>query len=257
MTDLQTEELSFERRGRTVLAPLSTRVRQGELAVLLGPNGAGKTTLLRLLMGLAEPTSGRVFCDRVGMSDLPVAERARRVAYLPQQRELAWPLRVRDLVALGRFAYGVAPGRLGDRDRVAVEQAIHACELDDLAERRADTLSGGEQARVHCARALAAGTPLLLADEPTAALDPLHQHRVMRLFRDYVDRGGGALLVLHDIALAARYADRLLWLCDGQLRADGSVVDTLSESRMAEVFGVAATVKGRHVDIRGETPAGG
>lgn len=253
MASIEAKELSFVRDGASILAPLSARVESGELVVLLGPNGAGKSTLLRLLMALLSPTSGEALLDGEPAHRFSPMARARRVAYLPQMRELAWPVRVDDLVALGRFAFGTAPGRLAEPDRLAVQAALKACELTAMAERAADSLSGGEQARMHCARAFAAQTPLLLADEPTAALDPLHQHRVMQLFRDYVNKGGGALLVLHDVALAAAYADRLLWLRDGALQADGTVEDTLDASRLAQIYGVDADVSGRQVVILGES----
>ena len=254
MAVLEASGLDFVRGDLPVLSALDVRVTAGELVVLLGPNGAGKTTLLRLLLGLLSPTQGQALIDGQPADSLSPTERARRVAYLPQQRELAWPLWVRDVVALGRFAYGTHLGALRGADRRVVERVLDECELTALAERPATMLSGGEQARMHCARAFAAEAPLLLADEPTASLDPLHQHRVMRLFRAYVDRGGGALLVLHDVALAARYADRLLWLRAGELLADGDVDSTLSSARLAAVYGVAAAVQGRRVVIEGELP---
>ena len=177
--------------------------------------------------------------------------RARRASYLPQRRPLAWPSPVRDVVALGRFSHGAALGRLGDADRQAVAVALEACDLTALADRAADTLSGGELARVHFARAFAAEAPLLIADEPVAALDPRHQHRIMELVRSFVDTGGGALIVLHDVALAARFADRLLWMLDGRMVADGTPAGTLSAERLAEVYGVKAGVEGLRVQIEG------
>ena len=171
------------------------------------------------------------------------AERARRIAYLPQARPLAWPLRVRDVVALGRFAHGAAPGRLGTDDAAAVSRALASCGLTPLAERLSSTLSGGELARMHVARAMAAEAPLLLADEPTAALDPLHQHQVMRLVRACADAGRGVLVVTHDTAQAARIADRLVWMAAGRLVADGSPEATLTAERLAEVYGVRASVR--------------
>ena len=228
--------------GREVVRDAALRLAPGELVALLGPNGAGKTTLLRAILGLAGRSAGRV---RVGDADparLPAAERARRIAYLPQARPLAWPLRVRDVVALGRFAYGASPGRLRAADAAAVGRALSACGLEALAERRCDTLSGGELSRTHVARAMAAQAPLLVADEPTASLDPLHQHQVMALIRAGVDAGGGALVVLHGGALAARFADRLLWMREGRIVADGPPEDTLTPERFAEVYGVRAVV---------------
>jgi iron complex transport system ATP-binding protein len=140
-------------------------------------------------------------------------------------------------------------GRLGALDTKAVDEALAACDLAPFAQRATDQLSGGEQARVHFARALAAQTPLLIADEPVAALDPYHQLRVMNLIRDYVQAGGGALVVLHDIALAARFADRLLWMRQGEIKASGTVAETLTEDRLAEIYRVTARVRGTEIDI--------
>ncbi len=243
MTELVLEQVEVALGERRVLAGVTLRVGPGELVALLGPNGAGKTTLLRAALGLATHDAGAV---RVGGDDprrLPAAERARRAAYLPQQRPLAWPLSVRDVVALGRFAWGAAPGRPGDADAAAVRAALHECDLEALAGRRADTLSGGELSRVHVARAIAAQAPLLLADEPIAALDPLHQVQVMTLLRGYVDAGNAVLVVLHDAALAARFCDRLAWLSGGRVVADGAPAQTLTRERFAEVYGIDAAVR--------------
>ena len=181
--------------------------------------------------------------------------RARRVAYLPQIRPLAWPSPVRDVVALGRYAWGAAPGRLSPADAEAVDAAIEACDLAALAGRATDSLSGGELARVHLARAFAANSNLLLADEPVAALDPRHQLLVAERLRRFVDAGGGALVVLHDVALAARLADRLVFLRDGRIASDGPPT-SVSAELLAEVYGVRAHVTHdpRGIDIRIEAP---
>ena len=209
MAELSVHGLDVTLARREVLQGASLRVGPGEMVVLLGPNGAGKTVLLRAVLGLVKRSRGSVRAGGDDPARLPAGERARRIAYLPQSRTLGWPVRVRDLVALGRFAHGASPGRLRGEDAAAVERALAACDLDILAERRCDTLSGGELSRTHVARAVAAEAPLLLADEPTEALDPLHQHQVMSLIRGYADAGNGALVVLHEAALAARFADRL------------------------------------------------
>ena len=230
----------------TMLQPTTTSVEPGALTVLLGPNGAGKTTLLRVLLGLLPATTGRS-----AMAGVPLQARARHVAYLPQARPLAWPLAVRDVVALGRFAYGAALGRLSPFDAAAVERALAACDLQHLAHRSADTLSGGELARVHLARALAAEAPMIVADEPVASLDPRAQHRVLGLLRDHVAGGGGALVVLHDLDLAARYADRLVWMSGGGVVADGTVARTMTAERIAAIYGVAARVESGRVLVDG------
>lgn len=243
MAELLVKDVSVTLGGRDVLCGASLTVGSGELVALLGPNGAGKTMLLRAVLGLVGRSGGSVHAGGDDPARLTPAERARRVAYLPQSRPLAWPVRVRDVVALGRFAYGASPGRLSGEDAAAVDGALSACDLCALADRSCDTLSGGELCRTHVARAMAARTPLLLADEPTEALDPLHQHQVLSLIRGYADAGNGALVVLHEVALAARFADRLAWIRGGRIVADGPPEETLTAEHMAEVYGVRAAVR--------------
>ena len=247
---LQGDRISVGARVREV----SVSVAPGQLTALLGPNGAGKTSLLRALLGLERCSGGTAHLNGAPVSRLHPTQRARQVAYLPQTRPLAWPNSVRDVVALGRFAWGGAMTGLSATDQNAVTQALNDCSLNHLADRRADTLSGGELARVHIARALAAQTPLLLADEPVAALDPQHQLRVMALIRRFVDRGGGALVVLHDIALAARHADQLIWMKDGALVAAGPPMQTLTPAMLTEVYGINASVNGWNIQIEGIAP---
>ena len=248
---LEARDLTVEADGVALVEAASFRLRAGELVALLGPNGAGKTSLLRGAIGLTQPAAGWA---RIGGEDtarMPPRRRARRLAYLPQNRPLAWPNPVRDVVALGRFSHGAALGRLRGADRRAVERALAACDLDRLAQRPTSTLSGGELARVHCARAFAAEAPLLIADEPTAELDPYHQFRVMELIKSFVGQGGGALVVLHDVVLARRYADRFLWMKDGRIVADGPAAATLSAARLEEIYGVRGRVEGARVEIEG------
>ena len=240
------------RAGRA--APLALRdvsltIGPGELVALLGPNGAGKTTLLRAALGLIRCSGGSIRLGDRDPARLTPRERALLVAYLPQKRPLGWPNRVRDLVALGRFAHGAAPGRLAEEDAAAVERTLDDCGLRELADRTADTLSGGELARVHCARAFAAEAPMLLADEPSAELDPLHQYRILGLIRRFVDAGGGALIVLHEIALAARFADRIAWMRDGRLLGDGPPRSALTAEALGRRYGIEA-----EVEWRGEHP---
>jgi len=247
MTDLSLKNVSVESR----LIDASMHLNRGELVVILGPNGAGKTTLLKSAMGLITPEAGQVLYGAQSGAALSPIERAKRISYLPQIRPMAWPNIVRDIVALGRYSHGASLGHLKGADKTAVEDALHACDLQPLAQRRVDSLSGGELARVHCARAFAANAPLLIADEPVAALDPRHQFRIMDLLRDYVSQGGGALVVLHDVSLAAQYADRLIWMKDGRIAADGASEDMLTAKRLADIYGVSAQVDGRSVRIDG------
>ncbi len=251
MTELVAKNIGLKSQDATLIEAASFRLAPGEFVALLGPNGAGKTSLIRASLGLEKPSAGTATLGGEDTCRLDPMSRARSVAYLPQIRPLAWPNIVRDVVALGRFSSGAALGRLKDDDARAVERAIEACDLSGLAARRADTLSGGELARMHCARAFAAEAPLLIADEPTAALDPRHQFRILDLLADYVARGGGALVVLHDVQLAARYASRLIWMKDGRICADGSPSDTLSAKRLADIYGVRAQIDGTVISMEG------
>ncbi len=242
MTELIANNISVMAGEAALVTNASLSLKTGELVAILGANGAGKTTLLRAIMGLGDKSAGSSSLDNSDCAHLSAIERARLISYLPQRRPLAWPNLVRDIVALGRFAHGATLGKLGTVDQEAVHKAMVACDLLALADRNADTLSGGEIARVHFARAIAAHAPLLVADEPTAALDPLHQLKIAQLTRDFVMNGGGALVVLHDVALAARFADKLIWMREGHIVETGTPEETLSAKTMADVYGVKAHV---------------
>ncbi|MEM6415303.1 MAG: ABC transporter ATP-binding protein [Pseudomonadota bacterium] len=249
MTDMVVKNLTVKAKAATLVDDASFRLAPKEFVAVLGPNGAGKTSLLRASLGLELISSGSALLGGDETWGLSPAVRARRIAYLPQIRPLAWPNTVRDVIALGRFAHGAALGRLVGPDAEAVDRAIAACDLSQLQHRAVDTLSGGELARMHCARAFAAEAPLLIADEPIAALDPRHQFRILDLIADFVKKGGGALVVLHDVNLAARYATRLIWMNKGQIIADGPPSETLTAERLSEVYGVRATVDGTKVEM--------
>lgn len=242
MSALEARSLAYHAEGRALVEDASFALEPGTLTVLIGPNGAGKTTMLRLALGLLAADGGKALILGEDVRKLSPRERARRAAYLPQARPLVWPQPVRDIVALGRFAYGATPERLSPADAGAVDRAMIACGLTGFEERAADTLSGGELSRVHLARALAAEAPVLVADEPVAALDPRYQHEVLRIFARAAQGDAAVLTVVHDLALAARYADRLLWMHEGRIVADGPPAETLSPERLREVFGIEAVV---------------
>lgn len=251
MTDLRTIDVTVSAGGALLVDRASIRLGPGKFVVLLGPNGAGKTSLLRAAVGLEAIAGGSAKIGAEDSAALSASSRAQRLSYLPQSRPLAWPNLVRDVVALGRYAYGAALGRLEGDDAAAVRRAMAACDIVHLADRKTDTLSGGELARVHFARAFAAETPLLVADEPVAGLDPRHQFRIMDLIKSYVEGGGGALVVLHDIGLAARYADRMIWMKEGRIVADGPPAETLTSARLAEVYDMRARVSGLTIEMEG------
>ena len=239
---LEFRNMTASANGTILVNDVSVAVGPGQLLAIIGPNGSGKTSLLRAGLGLINGAAGTLCVDGATWQDIPPMDRARCIAYVPQQRELAWPLRVEDIVALGRFAYGVPSSTLRGESKKAVERALESCGLSHLRKRSADTLSGGEVARMHCARAFAAETPFLLADEPAASLDPFHQHQIMALFRQYVDEGGGAAIVLHDLALAHRYADTIAVLKNGKLVATGPIKSILTAALIEDTFDVPAAV---------------
>jgi len=225
----------------------------GDLVALVGPNGAGKTTLMRALAGLI-PSRGTITVQGKPLDALSPGERARAIAYLPQGHIFHWPMSVEAIVMLGRAPHGDAFSSTSPDDRAAVVQAMATTETQVFAERAVTTLSGGEKARVALARALATQAPILLADEPTAALDPRHQLTVMAMLRGAADSGGAILAIMHDLTLAARFADRVLVMDDGRIVAEGTPAEALTPERLAAVFGIEAAiveVGGKHVPVAG------
>ncbi|MDJ1017630.1 MAG: ABC transporter ATP-binding protein [Paracoccaceae bacterium] len=234
MTLLSVEQLSVSLRDRHVLKNITFAVGTGECVGLLGPNGAGKTTLMRAALGLI-PHEGSS-----SIASMDPAERARTAAWIPQTREIAWPVTVERLVMLGRIPYMAGGQRPKVDDHENVDAALAAMELDGLRNRTATRLSGGEQARVLIARALAQDTPLILADEPVAGLDPAHQISTMQKFAGLARAGRSVIVSAHDLGLAARHCTRLILLSGGSIAADGPPDEVLTIERMAEIFGVRA-----------------
>lgn len=223
MSLLKIENLTVRRGGKVTLHPASLRVEPGEFIGLIGPNGAGKSTLLRAALGLI-PAGGRS-C----LAALSPAIRARNAAWLPQAREIAWPLRVAHLVALAQGGRETAP---------QVTAALARMDVSALSDRPATALSGGEQARVLIARALAQDTPLLLADEPIAGLDPAHQIGCMQVFASLAAEGRAVIASLHDLGLAARHCTRIVALHQGRIVADGPPQKVLTPDLLRAVFAI-------------------
>ncbi|MCB6178817.1 ABC transporter ATP-binding protein [Rhodobacter sp. Har01] len=227
MTLLSLENLTIRRGACPVVDDVSLTIGAGEFIGLLGPNGAGKTSLLRGALGLLPGTG------HSSLAALPPLARAKAAAFLPQGREIAWPVSVEVLVALGRSPHGTA-----DPADPAVTRALVRMGLTSFRDRSATALSGGEQARVLIARALAQETPLLLADEPVAGLDPEAQIRTMQVFADLAAEGRGVVASIHDLGLAARHCSRLILMHRGRLVADGPPRAVLTDETLAEVFGI-------------------
>jgi iron complex transport system ATP-binding protein len=229
---LEIDRLSVAYGPHKVVHELSATLEPGTVCGLVGPNGAGKSTLLKALAGLL-PFSGHIRLGGRSLDAMTSAARARTLAYLAQSTEAAWPISVSELVALGRLPHGsVEPVDGADHVATALLKTVTA----ELAQRRTDELSGGELARVQLARALCVGAPILLADEPTAQLDPYHQLHIMDLLRREAHDEKLVVTVLHDLTLAARYCDRLLLLDRGRLVADGAPREVLSATMLRSVY---------------------
>jgi iron complex transport system ATP-binding protein len=235
------ENLSVDLSGRRVVSGVGLKLEPGTITGVLGPNGAGKSTLMRALAGQLAST-GRITVDGRDLGQLSYAERARLIAHLPQARIISWPLTVRDLVGLGRMPWQGLSRAFSDHDRALCAEAMATMDVTDLAERPATELSGGEQARVLAARAIAQDTPVLLADEPASGLDPAHQMTMMAGLRKLSAKGRSLLVSLHDLTLAARWCDRILLMKEGRLAAEGTPAYVLTPERLGEVFGIVAHI---------------
>ncbi|MFE7119943.1 heme ABC transporter ATP-binding protein [Streptomyces sp. NPDC057654] len=205
--------------GRTVLAEVDLVVAAGEVLALVGPNGAGKSTLLAALAADLPAESGEVRVDGRAAAGWSAPDLALRRAVLPQSAAVSFPFAVEEVVRMGRAPWAGTPAEDADDD--AVYEAMAAAEVAEFAERPFSALSGGERARVALARVLAQRAPLLLLDEPTAALDLRHQELVLRVCRERAAAGDAVVVVLHDLGLAAAYADRVAVLHEGRIAADG------------------------------------
>lgn len=254
MTRLQADALSLQAGGRPLLTDVAARFEPGQISAILGANGVGKSTLLGALAGLAHPAAGVVRLDDAPLLDLSPRRRAQRIGFIPQTPEIAWGLEVRAVVGLGRLPWLGARG-LSEADAGIVERALADARLEALAERDVTTLSGGERARALIARALAGEPEWLLADEPFAGLDPRHALEAADLFRRLASGGRGVILTLHDLTLAARLADRVLVLGQGEVIADGPPAEALTPAVLAAAYGVDAQLRhtdaGLTIDIRG------
>lgn len=234
------QHLGFHYRGvpRPALAEISFDVAPGTVHGIIGPNGSGKSTLLRLLLGALEPGTGAVHYEGRPLADWSRRELARAVGVVPQREELAFPLTVRQLVAMGRYPHLRTWQREGATDRRAIDHALDRCDVARFAGRTLGTLSGGELQRVLLARALAQEPRTLVLDEPTAALDIHHEMAIFELLAALAARDGVTVVVVtHNLNLAARYADRLLLLDRGRTVCAGTPAEVMVRETLERVYG--------------------
>ncbi len=242
---IRLDGVGFSYGAHCVLDGVSATIERGELVCLVGVNGAGKSTLLQLIAGLLRPGAGRVRCAGLDPAAAPRRQVARHIALVPQSYQLAFPFTVGEVVLMGRYAH--APrGLLGlerPADVNAADRAMRRCDVRELADRRFDAISGGERRRALLAQAFCQETELILLDEPTSSLDPAHAITFFEALRAQThQQGATALVVTHDLNLAARFADRVLVLDGERLAADGTPAEVLASPAAAAAFGVTLHV---------------
>ena len=240
---LAAEGLTLGYGERTVFEGLDLLVPPGRISAIVGANACGKSTLLRSMSRLLAPRGGRVLLDGRAVHRMPAKELARTLGLLPQSPIAPEGITVADLVGRGRHPHQGVFTRWRKEDDAAVAAALEATQTTELAERAVDELSGGQRQRVWIAMALAQQTDLLLLDEPTTFLDVAHQVEVLDLLTDLNrTRGTTIVMVLHDLNLAARYADHLVALASGRVHAVGTPADVLTVANVQAVFGLDCQV---------------
>jgi iron complex transport system ATP-binding protein len=243
MAVLNAKDLTLRYEQRTVIEQLSAEIPEGKVTMIVGANACGKSTLLRGLSRLLKPAAGTVTLDGKDIHSRPAREVARTLGLLPQHPTAPDGITVRDLVGRGRYPHQGFFRSWSPEDDLAVQTALDATETMELADRNVDELSGGQRQRVWIAMALAQETDVLLLDEPTTYLDLAHQVEVLDLVTDLNRKNGTTVaIVLHDLNLAARYADHVIALKAGSIVAEGPALQVVTEHLVREVFGLESRV---------------
>lgn len=234
---LSAENLTVAYGGREVLRKINAEFEGGKITSVIGPNGSGKSTLLKALIGLVPIKEGQVFSEGTPTDRLTSIQKARRIAYLPQMKNLP-DLSVRTMVMHGRFSHLSYPRRYRREDMEAVEKALLITGLSDVSETNVSCLSGGTAQRVFIAMALAQNSPVILLDEPTSFLDISHRFRIMELCKTLAAEGKAIAAVIHDLPSALRYSDKVIVLADGIIKGQGTPDEVYGSGILSEIFGV-------------------
>lgn len=244
---IQAQNISVRIHSKNLLEDVSMEIRSGEILAIVGQNGAGKSTLRKVLCGDLQPTRGAVSMNEKPLADLSLPERAKIRAVLPQDSSLNFPFTVLEVVLMGRAPH--VEGAENEKDYAIAREALREVDAIDLEERIYPTLSGGERQRVHLARVLAQiwesrnNEPrYLLLDEPTSNLDLTHQHQTLKTAQKFARAGVAVLIIVHDLNLAAQYADRILILKSGRVAAYGAPDEVFTPETIRETFDVSVSV---------------
>ncbi|BBO91303.1 ABC transporter ATP-binding protein [Desulfosarcina ovata] len=235
------EGLCFHYNKTAILENIGIDLHRGQMLSIVGPNGTGKTTLLKCIAGIATPRSGKILIDGVDMSRMSRMDHAKRIGYVPQSSPGKFPITVFDAVLMGRRPY--MTWRPSEKDLEAVANVLKSLNLENIALRDFDQLSGGQKQKVLLARAVAQETDYLLMDEPTSNLDLKHQMEVLEMVSGMVKKSGvAAMLAMHDLNLAARFSDRIVMLNKGRIFCSGRPRQVMTAQNIRSIYGVEATI---------------
>lgn len=241
MSVLKVSSIHVARKDQNLLRDISFSVAGGEFVGLIGPNGAGKTTLLRAIMDFVQH-SGQIEFDHQDLRKLNQRQKAKIISYLPQERDVAWPVTAEMVISLARSSLKPVFSSLDPSDYELIESALDRLNIQHLRDRPVNQLSGGERALVLIGRLLAQNTPIVMADEPAAGLDPAYQLTMMQALSDLAKSGKAVIASLHDLSLAAQQCTRLILLKNGKIIADGAPADILTKENLLQVYNIKAEI---------------
>jgi len=234
---LSAKDLSWDIADSAILQDISLSLQQGELLGIIGPNGAGKSSLLQMLAGITQADKGELCLHDRPYTQFDRRSFAQALSYLEQDAQVNWPLLTEKVIELGRSPHLSAYGSLSEADRLAVQEAISVTGIQHLTGRNVSSLSQGEKMLVALTRVFATQADIILADEPVAALDPYHQLLIMELLHSHSKKpGAAAIVVLHDLGLAARFCDRLLLMSAGRIVSAGAPENVLCAENLREFY---------------------